>query len=61
LIKILLRALEPSSGTIEFLGLDLLTKKAVMANLKRLAEQKKTTIVRTSHELDVIDTVHISF
>jgi ABC-2 type transport system ATP-binding protein len=39
------------------LGLDLLTKKAVMNNLKRLAEEKKNTIVLTSHELDVIDAV----
>lgn len=39
------------------LGLDILTKKAVTASLKRLAEEKKTTIVLTSHELDVIDAV----
>jgi len=39
------------------LGLDIITKKAVTANLKRLAEDKKTTIVLTSHELDVIDAV----
>ena len=39
------------------LGLDLITKKAVMNNLKRLAEEEKTTIVITSHQLDVIDAI----
>lgn len=39
------------------LGLDIMTKKAVMNDLKHLAEEKKTTIVITSHQLDVIDAI----
>lgn len=39
------------------LGLDTMTKKAVMAHLENLARQKKTTVVLTSHELDVIDAI----
>jgi len=39
------------------LGLDVITKKAVMHNLKQLARQENTTIVLTSHQLDVIDEI----
>jgi ABC-2 type transport system ATP-binding protein len=34
-----------------------MTKKAVMNNLKHLAQEEKTTVVITSHQLDVIDTI----
>lgn len=39
------------------LGLDIVTKRAMMGNLHQLAKEKNTTIVITSHQLDVIDEV----
>jgi len=39
------------------LGLDIITKKAVMQSLKHLAKEEETTIVITSHQLDVIDAI----